>query len=160
MGLIFLLNSSLGLLQKSPIDDYGIFYKGGLGYSESYGQAVRCSLLENELKKYLPQKNLRKTSGCERSALYLKKYSISATEEKPINIDKHTSEGIVLVNARLDKMDEIKKGIKKLQENADVWFENCVTSSSKKTINSCTEMVGRLYERSRKIRPDLVKSIL
>ncbi|MDT2594054.1 hypothetical protein P7D29_03850 [Lactococcus petauri] len=41
MGLIFLLNSSLGLFQKSPIDDYGIFYKSSLGYSESYGQAVR-----------------------------------------------------------------------------------------------------------------------
>ena len=74
MGLIFLLNSSLGLLQKSPIDDYGIFYKGGLGYSESYGQAVRSkhlfAYLENKggvhaVKKYLPQKNLEKHQAVE-----------------------------------------------------------------------------------------------
>lgn len=73
MGLIFLLNSSLGLLQKSPIDDYGIFYKGGLGYSESYGQAVRSkhlfAYLENKgggtrSKEISTSEKFRKTSGC------------------------------------------------------------------------------------------------
>lgn len=172
MGLIFLLNSSLGLLQKSPIDDYGIFYKGGLGYSESYGQAVRSkhlfAYLENKgglhaVKKYLPQKNLEKHQAVEINSAYLQKYSISDTEGEPINIDKHTSEGIVLVNARLkDKMDEIKKGYKKLQELPDVWFQGkeiryfLIKDNQKIPIFEMDEM-GFYEARQEKIQPDLVE---
>ena len=57
------------------------------------------------------------------NSAYLQKYTIRDIAGRPVNIDKHTSEGIVLVNERFkDKMSKIKKGYKELQELPDVWF--------------------------------------
>ncbi|MBL3717214.1 DUF1430 domain-containing protein [Lactococcus garvieae] len=172
MGLIFLLNSSLGLFQKSPIDDYGIFYKGGLGYSESYGQAVRSknlfTYLENNgglhaVKKYLPQKNLEKYQAVEINSAYLQKYTIRDTEGKPVNIDKHSSEGIVLVNEHLkNKISEIKKGYKELQELPDVWFQGkeirylLIKGNQKIPVFEMDE-TGFYEARQEEIQPDLVE---
>ena len=97
------------------------------------------------------------------NSAYLQKYSISDTEGKPINIDKHTSEGIVLVNARLkDKMDEIKKGYKKLQELPDVWFQGkeiryfFIKDNQKIPIFEMDE-TGFYEARQETIQPDLVE---
>lgn len=172
MGLIFLLNSSLGLFQKSPIDDYGIFYKGGLGYSESYGQAVRSknlfTYLENNgglhaVKKFLPQKSLQKYQAVEINSAYLQKYTISDISGKPVKIDKQTSEGVVLVNERLkDKISEIKKGYDELQELPDVWFQGkeirylLIKDNQKIPIFEMDE-TGFYEARQEKIQPDLVE---
>lgn len=172
MGLIFLLNSSLGLFQKSPIDDYGIFYKSSLGYSESYGQAVRSknifTYLENNgglhaVKKFLPQKSLEKYQAVEINSAYLQKYTIRDIAGRPVNIDKHTSEGIVLVNEHFkDKMSKIKKGYKELQELPDVWFHGkevrylFIKDNQKIPVFEMDE-TGFYEARQEKIQPDLVE---
>lgn len=115
------------------------------------------------VKKYLPQKNLEKYQAVEINSAYLQKYTIRDTEGKLVNIAKHTREGIVLVNERLkDKMSEIKKGYKELQELPDVWFQGkeirylLIKDNQKIPVFEMDES-GFCEARQEKLQPDLVE---
>ncbi|WP_251422024.1 MULTISPECIES: DUF1430 domain-containing protein [Lactococcus] len=131
MGIILLLNSSLGLMHKTPLDDYGVFAGWNLGYSEAKDNSIHIEIfkyIENNgglhaAKKLLGHDKLKDYQGVEINSAYLDKYSVRDRENNPIHIDKSTKEAVILVNERYkSKVEEIKKAYNDLLEMQGAWF--------------------------------------
>lgn len=131
MGIILLLNSSLGLMHKTPLDDYGVFAGWNLGYSEAKDSSRHTEIFKyiesngglHATKKILGHENLKDYQGIEVNSAYIDKYSVRDRENNPIYIDKSTKEAVILVNERYkSKVEEIKKAYNDLLEMQGAWF--------------------------------------
>ncbi|MEY8443710.1 DUF1430 domain-containing protein [Lactococcus ileimucosae] len=131
MGIILLLNSSLGLMHKTPLEGYGVFAGWNSGYSEAKYNSRHTEIFKyiesngglHATKKILGHENLKDYQGIEVNSAYLDKYSVRDRENNPIHIDKSTKEAVILVNERYkSKVEEIKKAYNDLLEMQGAWF--------------------------------------
>lgn len=173
MGLMLLFNSSIGVLQSSPIKGYGTFHGGGSGYLESLKSHTQHESLfkymENNgglhaAKKFLPQKFLEKYQGMEINSAYLQKYKIEDVNGNDIKIPTETSEAVILINERYkDKLHEIKKGYLELLDMSGLWFKGknsrFIIIKDKQKIPAFQGERGGIFSNGRKeeIRADIVE---
>ncbi|MFK4966228.1 DUF1430 domain-containing protein [Lactococcus garvieae] len=173
MGLMLLFNSSIGMLQSSPIKNYGTFHGGGSGYLESLKNHTQHESLfkymENNgglhaSKKFLPQKFLEKYQAVEINSAYLQKYKIKDSNGKDIKIATEANEAVVLINERYkDKINEIKKGYSELLEMSGIGFKGTdirfILMKDKQKIPVFQGEMGGIFSNGRKeeIKTDIVE---
>jgi len=131
MGIILLLNNSLGLMQKTPLDNYGVFAGWNLGYSEAKDSSRHTEMFKyiesngglHAAKKLLGHEKLQDYQGIEVNSAYLDKYSVKDNQGKPIHIDKSTKKGVLFVNERhKSQLADIKKAYNSLLGMEGAWF--------------------------------------
>lgn len=131
MGIILLLNNSLGLMQKTPLDNYGVFAGWNLGYSEAKDSSRHTEMFKyiesngglHATKKLLGHEKLQDYQGIEVNSAYLDKYSVKDNQGKPVHIDKSTKKGVLLVNERhQSQLADIKKAYNSLLGMEGAWF--------------------------------------